>query len=211
VPGSAASAGGTYCPPLTIARALARSRSLSAASSCSCSTLNVESSSRSSSSYSGLSERTLRPHFTDPDDPLPHYRVNGCVLVRKREFDPWLRQVDGHVAMHSRSRNATFDARRGGREEYPRLRETDEGATRHDDHDPLRRQPEPSPQVENERTTSEHYFKFQLSAATKHYADEIAGSRGERRLGNSRTSTRRKWTGATWRAMARLGTRPYYN
>lgn len=33
---------------------------------------------------------------------------------------------------------------------------------------------------ETERTTSEHYFKFQPSTATKHYADQIAGGRGER-------------------------------
>jgi integrase len=33
---------------------------------------------------------------------------------------------------------------------------------------------------ESERTTSEHYFAFQPSTATRHYADQIAGSRGER-------------------------------
>jgi hypothetical protein len=34
--------------------------------------------------------------------------------------------------------------------------------------------------AENERTTSEHYFKFQPSTATKHFADQITGGRGER-------------------------------
>lgn len=61
--------------------------------------------------YSGLSERTLRRHFNDPDHPLPHHRVGGRVLVRKSEFDHWIRQVDGRSAMRGRSRNANFDAR----------------------------------------------------------------------------------------------------
>jgi hypothetical protein len=61
--------------------------------------------------YSGLSERTLRRYFKDPNHPLPHYRVNGRVLVRKSEFDQWIRQVDGRITAHGRSRNANFDAR----------------------------------------------------------------------------------------------------
>jgi len=43
--------------------------------------------------YSGMSVRTLRSHLdAQPDAALPCYRVNGRVLVRRSEFDEWMRQ-----------------------------------------------------------------------------------------------------------------------
>ena len=41
--------------------------------------------------YSGLSVRTLRGYLTHPSRPLPHYRVGGKVLVKRSEFDVWMR------------------------------------------------------------------------------------------------------------------------
>lgn len=40
--------------------------------------------------YSGLSVRTLREYLTDPENPLPCYRVGGKILVRRSEFDAWM-------------------------------------------------------------------------------------------------------------------------
>lgn len=40
--------------------------------------------------YSGLSVRKLRACLTHPLTPLPHYRVDGKVLVRRSEFDTWM-------------------------------------------------------------------------------------------------------------------------
>ena len=42
--------------------------------------------------YSGLSVRTLRVHLLDPIRPMPHYRVRGKILIRRREFDGWVQQ-----------------------------------------------------------------------------------------------------------------------
>ncbi len=44
------------------------------------------------SDYSGLSVRTLRKALADPAHPLPHYRLEGKVLVRRSEFDGWMAQ-----------------------------------------------------------------------------------------------------------------------
>ena len=48
---------------------------------------------RALASYSGLSVRTLRS-FIDrpPDQALPCYRVSAKLLVRKSEFDQWMKQ-----------------------------------------------------------------------------------------------------------------------
>ena len=43
-------------------------------------------------SYSNLSVRTLRAFLTDPRHPLPCYRVGAKILVRRSEFDSWMRQ-----------------------------------------------------------------------------------------------------------------------
>jgi Helix-turn-helix domain len=40
--------------------------------------------------YSTLSERTLRTYLKRRVRPLPHYRVNKKILIRKVEFDEWL-------------------------------------------------------------------------------------------------------------------------
>jgi lambda repressor-like predicted transcriptional regulator len=42
------------------------------------------------SRYGGLSVRTLRGYLTDPVHPLPHYRINRKLLVRRSEFDHWI-------------------------------------------------------------------------------------------------------------------------
>jgi len=42
------------------------------------------------SAYSGIGLRTLRDYLTRAEDPLPHYRVGGKVLVRRSEFDAWI-------------------------------------------------------------------------------------------------------------------------
>jgi Helix-turn-helix domain len=40
--------------------------------------------------YSGLSVRKLRDCLTHSSHPLPHYRVDGKILVRRSEFDTWI-------------------------------------------------------------------------------------------------------------------------
>ena len=47
---------------------------------------------RALSSYAGLSTRTLRAYLTDNVHPLPCYRVGGRVLIRRSEFDQWVRR-----------------------------------------------------------------------------------------------------------------------
>jgi hypothetical protein len=42
-------------------------------------------------SYSNLSVRTLRAFLTDLHHPLPCYRVGAKILVRRSEFDSWMR------------------------------------------------------------------------------------------------------------------------
>ena len=42
-------------------------------------------------SYSGLSVRKLREYLDDPRHPLVQYRVGGTILVRRSEFDEWIR------------------------------------------------------------------------------------------------------------------------
>lgn len=60
------------------------------------------------SRYSGLSVRSLRARLSDPERPLPHYRmrephvvpsasgkrrtVTGKILVRRSEFDAWMQR-----------------------------------------------------------------------------------------------------------------------
>jgi hypothetical protein len=40
--------------------------------------------------YSGLSVRKLRNCLRHPSHPLPHYRVDGKILIRRSEFDLWI-------------------------------------------------------------------------------------------------------------------------
>ena len=45
--------------------------------------------------YSSLSERSIRRHLADKDHPIPSYRVDGRVLVKRSEFDAWIRERGG--------------------------------------------------------------------------------------------------------------------
>ena len=45
---------------------------------------------RGAAGYMGLSVRTLRAWLTHPERPLPYYRVNGKILLRRSELDRWL-------------------------------------------------------------------------------------------------------------------------
>jgi hypothetical protein len=40
--------------------------------------------------YCDLSVRKLRNCLSHPSHPLPHYRVDGKILVRRSEFDIWI-------------------------------------------------------------------------------------------------------------------------
>jgi hypothetical protein len=46
---------------------------------------------RALSAYAGLSVQRLRDYLVDPASPLPDYRVGGKILVRRSEFDLWIR------------------------------------------------------------------------------------------------------------------------
>ncbi len=47
---------------------------------------------RALSAYSGLSVRTLRTLIHRRIGPLPYYQVANKILVRRNEFDAWIRQ-----------------------------------------------------------------------------------------------------------------------
>jgi hypothetical protein len=36
--------------------------------------------------------RKLRAYLVDRARPLPHYRVGGKILIRRSEFDEWMRE-----------------------------------------------------------------------------------------------------------------------
>ena len=40
--------------------------------------------------YSSCSVRWLRDRLVDRNRPLPHYRVEGKILVKRDEFDTWM-------------------------------------------------------------------------------------------------------------------------
>lgn len=40
--------------------------------------------------YSSCSVRWLRNRLADHHQPLPHYRVEGKILVKREEFDRWM-------------------------------------------------------------------------------------------------------------------------
>ena len=46
---------------------------------------------RTLAGYSGLSVRTLRDRLVHAAHPLPRYRVGGKILVKRSEFDEWMR------------------------------------------------------------------------------------------------------------------------
>ena len=45
---------------------------------------------RAAAPYCGLGVRTLRGWLSHPERPLPCYRVNGKILLRRSELDRWL-------------------------------------------------------------------------------------------------------------------------
>ena len=49
--------------------------------------------------YSSSSIRWLRARLTDSTNPLPHYRIEGKILVRRGDFDQWLaaHRVEGRA------------------------------------------------------------------------------------------------------------------
>ena len=47
---------------------------------------------RSLAAYSGLSVRTLRALVHRAVGPLPYYQIANKILVRRSEFDVWMRQ-----------------------------------------------------------------------------------------------------------------------
>lgn len=44
------------------------------------------------SQYSGISERKLRELIHHPIYPLPSYKVEGNILIKKSEFDQWIQR-----------------------------------------------------------------------------------------------------------------------
>ena len=46
---------------------------------------------KSLTTYCGIGLRTLRMYLTHPTHPLPHYRVGGKILVKRSEFEAWIR------------------------------------------------------------------------------------------------------------------------
>jgi hypothetical protein len=45
---------------------------------------------RALAAYSCCSVRWLRDRLVDRLRPLPHYRIEGKILVKRKEFDQWL-------------------------------------------------------------------------------------------------------------------------
>lgn len=47
--------------------------------------------------YSGLSLRTLRNYLHHADHPLPHFRLPGKILVKRSDFDAWIRRFQAEA------------------------------------------------------------------------------------------------------------------
>lgn len=45
---------------------------------------------RALAQYSGFSVRKLRAWLRDPVNPLPHYRLDRAIRVRRSDFDAWI-------------------------------------------------------------------------------------------------------------------------
>jgi len=54
--------------------------------------------------YASLSVRTLRGYITAKRNPLPCYRPGGKVLVRRSEFDAWMRAFRDTPSREDRAR-----------------------------------------------------------------------------------------------------------
>ena len=55
---------------------------------------------RALAAYAGLSVRTLRDRLAHPTQPLPHYRVGCKILVKRSEFDAWMRAFRASANHH---------------------------------------------------------------------------------------------------------------
>jgi hypothetical protein len=66
---------------------------------------------RALSAYSSLSVRKLRDLLEDPGRPLPCYQVGGKLLVRRSEFDAWMKshRRRGHADVDSIVTNVLRD------------------------------------------------------------------------------------------------------
>ena len=45
--------------------------------------------------YSTFSDSTLRDYLSNPEQPIPFFRVNRKILIKKSEFDLWMEQFRG--------------------------------------------------------------------------------------------------------------------
>lgn len=45
---------------------------------------------RALAAYSDMGVRTLRNYLAHATNPIPHYRMNGKILVKRSEFDAWM-------------------------------------------------------------------------------------------------------------------------
>jgi hypothetical protein len=63
--------------------------------------------------YSGLSRRKLEEYLNDPVHPLPHYRFDSKIAVRRSEFDAWAEQHH-HVVKESVDIAAMVEAKISG-------------------------------------------------------------------------------------------------
>jgi hypothetical protein len=45
--------------------------------------------------YSTFSDSTLRDYLSDPERPIPSFKVKRKILVKKSEFDLWMEQYRG--------------------------------------------------------------------------------------------------------------------
>ncbi len=65
---------------------------------------------RALASYAGLSVRTLRDLLAHATHPLPHYRMAGKILIKRSEFDSWMRHF--RVANDDGARDLVADVLR---------------------------------------------------------------------------------------------------
>jgi hypothetical protein len=45
--------------------------------------------------YSTFSDSTLRGYLSDTEKPIPFFRINRKILIKKSEFDLWMEQFRG--------------------------------------------------------------------------------------------------------------------
>ena len=62
------------------------------------------------SQYSSLSVRTLRDYLSDDVDPIPSYCIRRKILVKKSEFDDWMKGHRFNTDKVSRIADEVLDA-----------------------------------------------------------------------------------------------------